>query len=116
MRELRDLGEEAPDLELRVDAGAQAPIALEEQALAELHRGVGALGVERAELQRRELAADELLVSLRAREAQLAFSRRQAAPGADRFHDVPAEALVADRIGEHADVGLLADARDRDRG
>src|SRR6185437_1721886 len=43
VRERGDLGEEAPELELRVHALAHAPVALEEEAVAEEDRRVALL-------------------------------------------------------------------------
>ncbi len=51
--EVRDLGQEAAHLELGVDAGAQAPVALEEQRLAQRHHGVAALRARAAQTGKR---------------------------------------------------------------
>ncbi len=113
--EVRHFGEEAPDLELRMDAGPDAAEALEEQAIAELHGGVGALRVQPGECEIHHFAARHRGEGARRREAQRAICGRQRLLLADRLHHVAAERLVRQRVGHHADIRLLANARDGER-
>ena len=115
VRELRHLGEEAADLELGVHAGAQPPVALEEQALAEraprcwcsapAARPTVSVGdVVAGDARGRRSVGVKRSVPLRG---------RQAAALADRLDHVAAEApRRRSRRPMHADVRLLAHARD----
>jgi len=113
--EVRHLGKEAADLELRVHALANAAEALQEQPIAERHRGVGALRVQRAQGQHRDFVARELRELRGRRESQDAPVHRQALLLADRLDHVAAERLVGDGIGHHADIRLLAHLGDGER-
>src|SRR5436190_19311833 len=93
MLETRDLGEEAADLELRMHALPDAAEALEEQAIAKRHRGIGALRVQRAQREARHLVARDACELRRRREAQRTLVHRQVLLVADRLHHMAAERL-----------------------
>ena len=111
--EFRHLGEEAPDLELGIHARPQPPVALQKQALAQRHRGIGRLRLQPAHRQRGEIAARDLAESIGRSKADGAALGRQAAVLADRLDHIAAEALVGHGVADHADVRLLANARHR---
>ena len=112
VREVGHLGEEAPDLELRVHTGPHTAVSLEEEPLAEGDDGVAARGLRAADGQLVEVGTGEFGVGGGRQEAQCAVGGAQLAALAHGRDHGAAEALVGEGVAHHAHGGLLADAGD----
>src|SRR5690606_15510356 len=100
----RDLREEAPHLPLRAHAAAQAPVSLQEQAVADEKSGVGAFGRRTPdgggiEIRRQEIG--ERAGGLESERSAAAADRAAAVPG-DLLDQVAAEFLLRERVEQDA--------------
>ena len=113
VREGRGFGEEAAYFQFRIGTDLQAPIALEEQAFAEIHGGI-------ALLQRRVLhgfldARGDGGEGLRRAELRPALAKGQVEPGANGLDQRTAETVAAEGAVEDADPGFLPHLGERPR-
>ena len=114
MGELNDVGEIAADLDLGIHPCLQAAVALEEHPVAQRDDRVAALRVRHRYRQRGEVRSDQPRERARRLEVQAAPRRLDPHPLADRGDQRAHKGLVAERIGEHADLCLLARFGDRE--
>ncbi len=111
VREMRHFGEEAPDLHFRIEARLQLAIELQEQLVAHAQGGVRALGHLCAKREVRARFGAQALVRLCAGKDELATLGAIFATEPDRLDQRAAEVLVEGCIRQHADLRLLAHAR-----